>query len=265
MAITDYLRKLVELKNQLVVNLKSMGVTADESEKLNTLVPKVLDIETGLDTSDATATAEDILKGKTAYVNDVKVSGTIESKSAEIYTPGTTNKTISAGVYLSGNQTIKGDSNLKSGNIKNGVSIFGVTGTLPEKIDTSDATATAEDILKGKTAYVNDVKVTGTKEEVEQNVEFDEESKIISINIPSGTTSIGNSAFNYLYGLKSITIPASVTSIGNLAFYYCSNLANIYYMGTQEQWNAITKGMSWNNKMGSNVSGGTVIHYNYTG
>ena len=46
MAIADYLRKLIELKNQLVSNLQSMGVAADENEKLNTLVPKVLQCET---------------------------------------------------------------------------------------------------------------------------------------------------------------------------------------------------------------------------
>lgn len=51
------------------------------------------------------------------------------TKGATTYTPTTSNQTITAGTYCSGAQTIKGDANLVAGNIKSGVSIFGVTGT----------------------------------------------------------------------------------------------------------------------------------------
>lgn len=186
----------------------------------------------GIDTSDATATANDILNNKTAYVDGSKITGNIPSKSssnltvsgatvtapagyyptaatktidsgsttqnaptinsstglvtatatvtagyqgastksntlqlttqaAQTITPGTTNQTIAAGKYLTGAQTIAGDENLVSGNIAEGVSIFGVTGTYSGGTDTTDATATANDILSGKTAYVNGIKISG--------------------------------------------------------------------------------------------------------
>jgi hypothetical protein len=78
------------------------------------------------------ATAADVLSGKTfTSTAGVKVNGTIPTKGATTHTPGTSNKTaVAAGTYCSGAQTVKGDSNLKADNIKKGVSIFGVTGTL---------------------------------------------------------------------------------------------------------------------------------------
>ena len=81
------------------------------------------------DTSDATATASDILSGNTAYVKGSKITGTIPSKAATTYTPSTSDQTIASGTYLSGMQTIVGDSNLVAENIKSGVSVFGVAGT----------------------------------------------------------------------------------------------------------------------------------------
>lgn len=111
----------------------------------------------GTFTSDANAKATDMLSGKTAYVNGSLVTGSIPSVNAATITPGTSNQTISAGSYIAGAQTISGDSDLVAGNIKNGVSIFGVTGTY-----TSGATATASDIIAGKTAYANGSLITGT-------------------------------------------------------------------------------------------------------
>lgn len=90
-------------------------------------------------------------------------------------------------------------------------------------------------------------------------------SNLTKVPIPNGVTSIGERAFLNCTSLTNVTIPSSVTSIGANAFDSCSNLASIYFRGTEEQWDAITKGGSWNASMGSNVEGGTVITYNYTG
>ena len=51
-------------------------------------------------------------------------------QTAQTITPGVTDKTIKSGTYLTGAQTIKGDANLVGNNIRSGVSIFGVNGTL---------------------------------------------------------------------------------------------------------------------------------------
>lgn len=73
-----------------------------------------------------------VLAGKGFYRDNAKVKevGNIPSKGAQTYTPGTSNQTIAAGQYLNGVQTIAGNADLVAGNIKKGVNIFNVTGTL---------------------------------------------------------------------------------------------------------------------------------------
>ena len=44
---SDYTRTLVRKRNDLADNIETKGVEADQTEKLNTLVPKVLEIQTG--------------------------------------------------------------------------------------------------------------------------------------------------------------------------------------------------------------------------
>jgi len=87
-------------------------------------------------------------------------------------------------------------------------------------------------------------------------------SSLTSITIPDGVTGIGDEAFSVCSSLASITIPDNVTGIGSCAFSSCESLKKIYYRGTEEQWNAISKGYEWNYNTGS---GSYTVIYNYDG
>ena len=88
-------------------------------------------------------------------------------------------------------------------------------------------------------------------------------SSLKSITIPNGVTSIGGSAFAYCRSLESITIPDGImiieygtffncNSLKNIflpkslkvvfeeAFSYTYDIENIYYGGSEEEWNAVT-------------------------
>ena len=90
----------------------------------------------------------------TAGNSNISLTASVTTKGAATITPTTTNQTIASGTYLTGTQTISGDANLVAGNIKNGTTIFGVTGTysgggggtLTVKTATHTQTATAQTI-----------------------------------------------------------------------------------------------------------------------
>lgn len=74
--------------------------------------------------------------------------------------------------------------------------------------------------------------------------------------VPDSVTTIGYRAFDYSASLESIVIGTGVTHIGENAFKNCTALKDVYYKGTQEQWNQVvieTEGTF------ENVN----IHYNY--
>ncbi len=118
-------------------------------------VPDFSELASAIDTltDDATADGSMLLNNATAYVKGAKIKGTIPSKGEAAYTPGRADQTIASGQYLSGVQTIKGDANLSAGNIVEGKTIFGVSGT---------ATAESHIIESSKSVSISDTSGTIT-------------------------------------------------------------------------------------------------------
>ena len=75
----------------------------------------------------------------TAGNSSVSLTASVTTKAAATITPGTSDQTIASGTYLTGAQTISGDSNLQSAFIVEGKSIFGVAGSAKVPVISQDS------------------------------------------------------------------------------------------------------------------------------
>ena len=201
--IAQQLTELVNQKNALATNLSTKGVTASSSETLNTLVPKVLDIQTGgtnklpqvVDKSVTTITADD-LAGATEI-----------GQSAFSYCSGLTSITIPEGVTKIGQSAFSYCGNLTSV-------------TIPESVTSIGKSAFS--YCSGLTSITIPEGVTSIDSNTIRNC-----SSLTSVTIPEGVTSIGQFAFANCSSLPSITLPSTVTSISGFAFSSCSSLTTM--------------------------------------
>ena len=69
---------------------------------------------------------------------------------------------------------------------------------------------------------------------------FDNCNYLTEIVIPDSVTNIPGGMFVSCKGLQSVTIPETVTEIGAFAFDGCSVLTDVYFEGSETQWNRIS-------------------------
>lgn len=132
------------------------------------------------------------------YVSAGTKTGTMQlnTKAATTITPTTSSQTaVAKNVYTTGAITVVGDSNLIAGNIKNGVSIFGVSGDYEGSgvnLPTLSNEATSADLLANKELINSSgLKVTGTMPNNGAISSTMDGINTKSIAIPKGYTSGG--------------------------------------------------------------------------
>lgn len=177
-------------------------------------------IEPGTDTSDATAVADDIRLGKTAYGADGKMTGTIADYD------GASEPASGKSLFQQrADGTLK---NVTAGDLEGITNItayaFYQCGSLTS-IAIPDSVTNIDERAFYKCSSLTSIAIPDNVTKIGYNA-FSECHSLKSVILGNGLTAIAGSAFYNCHSLISIVIPDNVTRIGEYSFEDCSNLTN---------------------------------------
>ena len=177
-----------------------------------------------------------------------------------------TTVTIPDGIKSISDWSFCGCSNLQSVKIPNTVVYIGdsaftdctnlVDVTLPNKVKSIEGGAFSgcenikDIVIPSSISYIKMFVFSGCKNLANVTIEngvteisdsaFLDCTSLSNVIIPDSISRIWDYAFKNCASLSSITIPESVSEIGWFVFENCVNLKDLYYLGSEEQWNNIS-------------------------
>lgn len=223
MSIVDKLRQVFQGKKSVVesVNNKA-GSTLLDTCKWSELSETITNISTGANTTDATATSSDILKGKTAYGVEGKMEGTIETYNLEMSEGGSSEDYIEQ--LCNDTLTSYSNSNITSINKRY---LFEKNTNL-KTVDLGNVTSVG--IYMFYNCGVTEVNLP--KLASSSGYLFQYATKLTKVDV-SSLLEVRAYDFNNCQSLQTLNLPKVISIAGVYAFMGCKVLTDIYIGGNK--------------------------------